>query len=83
MLEALPYVPLGGHVRLGTAIYSYDGSLAFGVTGDAGGPLRALDLCDGIEAAIAELRSSCRPSQRRRSGRAPRAGSPGRSGGAR
>lgn len=83
MLEALPYVPLGGHVRLGTAIYSYDGSLAFGVTGDADGPLRALDLCDGIEGAIAELRSSCRPAPRRRAGAGRRAGSPGRTGGPR
>lgn len=57
MLEAFPYVPLGGHVRLGTAIYSYDGTIAFGVTGDADAPLRALDLCTGIEAAMAELRA--------------------------
>ena len=27
MLEAFPYVPLGGHVRVGVAIFSYDGAL--------------------------------------------------------
>jgi diacylglycerol O-acyltransferase len=55
MLEALPYVPLGGHVRIGVAIYSYDGGLAFGVTGDADGVLEPLDLCRGIEFAMSEL----------------------------
>jgi hypothetical protein len=68
-------VPLGGHVRLGTAIYSYDGTIAFGVTGDADAPLRALDLCKGIEAAMAELLASARTAPRRRGdGRAVSAG---------
>ncbi len=55
MLECLPYVPLGGHVRVGVAIFSYDGTLSFGVTGDYD---RAPDidvLCRGIERAMAEL----------------------------
>ena len=55
MLECFPYVPLGGHVRVGVAIFSYDGALAFGVTGDYD---RAPDvgvLCEGIEHAMAEL----------------------------
>ena len=34
MLESFPFVPLGGHVRVGVAIFSYDGALNFGVTGD-------------------------------------------------
>ena len=34
MLEAFPFVPLGGHVRVGVAIFSYDGGINFGVTGD-------------------------------------------------
>ncbi len=55
MLDAYPYVPLAGHVRMGVAIYSYDGALGFGVTGDADGPLDVLVLCDGIEAAMQEL----------------------------
>lgn len=34
MLRYLPYVPLSHGVRCGMAILSYDGQLAFGVTGD-------------------------------------------------
>ena len=34
MLECFPYVPIAGHVRIGVAIFSYDGGLTFGVTGD-------------------------------------------------
>jgi diacylglycerol O-acyltransferase len=34
MLEYRPYVPISHGVRVGTAILSYDGNLAFGVTGD-------------------------------------------------
>ncbi len=34
MLEAFGYVPLGGHSRVGVAIFSYNGHLGFGVTGD-------------------------------------------------
>jgi diacylglycerol O-acyltransferase len=55
MLECFPYVPLAGHVRVGVAIFSYDGTLGFGVTGDYD---RAPDigvLCRGIERSIAEL----------------------------
>lgn len=55
MLEVFPYVPLGGNVRVGVAIFSYDGALNFGVTGDYD---RAPDigvLCAGIERNMAEL----------------------------
>ncbi len=60
MLDAYPYVPLGGHVRMGVAIYSYDGALGFGVTGDADGSLDVLVLCRGIEAAMEELLATTR-----------------------
>ncbi len=36
MLAALPYVPITHGVRVGTAALSYNGRIAFGVTGDAG-----------------------------------------------
>ena len=65
MLDAYPYVPLGGHVRMGVAIYSYDGTLGFGVTGDADGPLDVLVLCRGIEAAMGELLATTRASPAR------------------
>ena len=55
MLEAYPYVPLGGHVRVGVAIFSYNGSLTFGVTGDYDSAPDLDVLCRGIEQALAEL----------------------------
>lgn len=55
MLEAFPYVPLGGHVRVGVAIYSYDGTLGFGVTGDDDAAPDLDVLCTGIERGIADL----------------------------
>ncbi len=60
MLEAYPYVPLAGHVRMGVAIYSYDGALGFGVTGDADAPLDVRVLCRGIETAMRELVATTR-----------------------
>ena len=34
MLRAFPYVPLGGQIRIGIAIFSYNGEVNFGITGD-------------------------------------------------
>ncbi|MGI8864027.1 MAG: WS/DGAT/MGAT family O-acyltransferase [Solirubrobacteraceae bacterium] len=56
MLEAFPFVPLGGHVRVGVAIFSYDGGINFGVTGDLDTSPDIDVLCDGIEHGIAELK---------------------------
>lgn len=55
MLEVIPYVPLAGHVRVGVAIFSYDGSLRFGVTGDYDTAPDIRVLCEGIEAGMDEL----------------------------
>jgi diacylglycerol O-acyltransferase len=55
MLEAFPFVPLGGSVRIGVAIFSYDGNLNFGVTGDRDTAPDISLLCEGIERGIAEL----------------------------
>jgi len=55
MLECFPYVPLAGHVRVGVAIFSYDGALGFGVTGDYDSAPDIDVLCRGIERSIAEL----------------------------
>ncbi len=55
MLEAFPFVPLGGHVRIGIAIFSYDGGINFGVTGDLD-TARDIDvLCCGIEHGVEQL----------------------------
>jgi diacylglycerol O-acyltransferase / wax synthase len=55
LLEAIPFVPLAGHVRVGVAIFSYDGSLKFGVTGDYDTAPDIRILCEGIEQGMAEL----------------------------
>jgi diacylglycerol O-acyltransferase / wax synthase len=55
MLECFPYVPIGGHVRIGVAIFSYDGGLTFGVTGDYDEAPDIDVLCDGIEESMREL----------------------------
>jgi WS/DGAT/MGAT family acyltransferase len=77
MLEAFPYVPLGGRVRIGVAIFSYDGALNFGVTGDFDSAADVGVLCDGIEDGVAQLvkLSAPRPSP----ARAKRASGPAKS----
>ena len=55
MLEAFPFVPLGGHVRVGVAIFSYDGGINFGVTGDRDTAPDIGVLCRAIERGVAEL----------------------------
>ena len=55
MLECFPFVPLGGHVRVGIAIFSYDGALNYGVTGDYDNSPDIGVLCAGIERGLAEL----------------------------
>ena len=63
MLEAFGYVPLGGHLRIGVAIFSYNGHLGFGITGDYDTAPDIDVLSAGIEAALAELLAVC-PSSR-------------------
>lgn len=55
MLEAFPYVPLGMNVRIGVAIYSYDGALNFGITGDGEHACDIDKLAQGIERGLAQL----------------------------
>jgi len=59
MLEAYGYVPLAGHVRVGVAIFSYDGHIGFGVTGDYDTAEDIGVLCAGIEDAMGELLEVC------------------------
>ena len=55
MLEAFHYVPLSNGVRVGLAIFSYDGQLNYGVTGDYDTAPDIDVLCRGIEAGMEEL----------------------------
>jgi diacylglycerol O-acyltransferase / wax synthase len=55
MLEAFPYVPLMGWVRVGIAIFSYNGMLNYGVTGDYDSAPDISVLARGIEDGMSEL----------------------------
>jgi WS/DGAT/MGAT family acyltransferase len=63
MLEAFPFVPLGGSVRVGVAIFSYDSNISFGVTGDRDAAPDIGVLCRGIERGMAELMPPGAPSE--------------------
>jgi diacylglycerol O-acyltransferase / wax synthase len=65
MLEAFPYVPLGGSVRIGVAIFSYNGGLTFGVTGDFDSAPDIGVVCRGIEEGLAELVEAAEPAAAR------------------
>jgi hypothetical protein len=65
MLEAFPFVPLGGSVRVGIAIFSYDGNINFGVTGDRDTADDIGVLTAGIEHAMAELLAAGSPKRSR------------------
>ncbi len=54
LLESFPFVPLIGNVRISIAIFSYNGGLYFGVTGDYD---RSSELTTGVEQAMAQLLS--------------------------
>ncbi len=56
MLHYLPFVPLGQGVRVGVAILSYHGRLAFGITGDYDAAPDIDVLADAIEERVGELR---------------------------
>jgi WS/DGAT/MGAT family acyltransferase len=55
MLRAFPYVPLGGQIRIGIAIFSYDGEVNFGITGDYDTTPDIDVLAHGIEDGMAQL----------------------------
>jgi hypothetical protein len=58
MIRAFPYVPLGAQMRLGVAIFSYNGEVSFGVTGDYDTTEDLDVLCRGIEEGVREMRKT-------------------------
>ena len=56
MVSHLPFVPLSHGVRIGVAILSYDGNLAFGVTGDRDTASDVDVLADAVPRGLDELR---------------------------
>jgi WS/DGAT/MGAT family acyltransferase len=59
MIKAYPYVPLAGQVRIGVAIFSYDGQVNFGITGDHDTTEDLDVMCHGIEGGMARLLAAC------------------------
>jgi WS/DGAT/MGAT family acyltransferase len=55
MIEAFPFVPLASSVRVGVAIFSYNGMLNYGVTGDYDTAPDIGVLCSGVEGGMTEL----------------------------
>ena len=55
MLEAYPYVPIAGHIRVGVAIWSYCGDVYFGITGDWDGAPDIEKVALGIDLAFEDL----------------------------
>src|SRR4029077_4958691 len=55
LLESYPYVPIVGTIRIVVAIFSYDGGLYFGVTGDRDHAPDIAAVTDGIEAGLRGL----------------------------
>jgi WS/DGAT/MGAT family acyltransferase len=55
MLELYPYVMLPKNIRVAMAIFSYDGGVYFGVSGDYDHAPDIQAVCDGIESTLARL----------------------------
>ena len=78
MLESFPFVPVVGSIRIVVAIFSYDGGLYFGVTGDYDGAPDINVLTAGIERGmrdllvLAEPSKSAKPKSTRKSPSRPR-----------
>jgi len=72
MLEAFPFVPLGSSIRTGIGIFSYDGGLTYGVTGDWESAPDIRILARGIEEGTQELLASASGSAKKTGGRASR-----------
>ena len=60
MVEALPYVPTAAPMRIGVAIFSYEGQLSFGVNADWDAIPDVDVFCRGIEAGMQELAKAAR-----------------------
>jgi len=59
MIRAFPYVPLAGQVRIGIAIFSYNGEVNFGITGDYDSTPDIDVLAHGIEDGMTQMLKVC------------------------
>jgi WS/DGAT/MGAT family acyltransferase len=61
LLESFPFVPVIAHVRISIAIFSYDGGLYIGVTGDYDSSSDVDVLTTGVERSMGELLALAAP----------------------
>jgi hypothetical protein len=61
MLESFPFVPVIGQVRISIAIFSYNGGLYFGVTGDYDSSSDVDVLTTAVETSMGELLAAAEP----------------------
>jgi diacylglycerol O-acyltransferase / wax synthase len=59
MIRAFPYVPLTGQIRLAVAIFSYNGEVNFGITGDYDSTPDIDVLASGIEDGMTQMLKIC------------------------
>jgi len=71
LLESYPFVPLIGPARISIAIFSYNGGLYFGVTGDYDSSRDIDILTAGVQRSMAELLEAVDGSTARMSGTRP------------
>jgi diacylglycerol O-acyltransferase / wax synthase len=71
MLESYPFVPVVGSIRIVVAIFSYDGGLYFGITGDYDGAPDIDVLAKGIERGMDDLLALLPPPDVKRNGGKP------------
>jgi len=64
MLDNYPYVPLASSMRLGTSMFSYDGYVRFGVTGDYDSTPDIQIFADGLGEGFRELSAVAQASPR-------------------
>jgi WS/DGAT/MGAT family acyltransferase len=72
-VEIIPYVPIASRLRVGVSMFTYDGALTFGITGDYDSATDVWTLAEGIEAGLAELVAAVRsePARSERTSRRP------------
>jgi WS/DGAT/MGAT family acyltransferase len=65
LVEIIPYVPIAGTVRIGISIFSYCGTVTFGITGDFAANPDLDVLARGLEHGVSELLAAARRHHRR------------------
>jgi diacylglycerol O-acyltransferase / wax synthase len=76
MLRSYPFVPVVGSIRIVVAIFSYDGGLYFGITGDYDGAPDIDVLTAGIARGMDDLLALAAPPPRARRSRAKQPAAP-------